>query len=92
MSSTYTVIFLIFEDPLLKIICLQLHGSEDARKQKDLFPVGKNNLEPYVIQLTDSTFALIRDSQSIFIDTKGNLLVKNAVKWSEIPKAIGKFF
>ncbi|XP_065215173.1 vam6/Vps39-like protein [Planococcus citri] len=59
----------------------------EKNKQQELFSTGRN-MEPNVIKLNDSTFALIKDSQSVFVETDGNLLVKNAVKWTEMPLAV----
>ncbi|XP_063228747.1 vam6/Vps39-like protein [Bacillus rossius redtenbacheri] len=58
---------------------LQLSGA-----QQDLFPTGKH-LEPSITKLSDDTFALGKDTQSIFMDTKGNPTQKYAVKWSDVP-------
>ncbi|KAJ8895019.1 hypothetical protein PR048_000328, partial [Dryococelus australis] len=58
---------------------LKLSGS-----QQDLFPTGKH-LEPSITKLSDETFALGKDMQSIFMDTKGNPTQKYAVKWSDVP-------
>lgn len=57
--------------------------------QTELFPAGKNS-EPIVIKFDDSTFALVKDSQSVFINIDGTLMSKNAVKWSEVPQALSK--
>ncbi|XP_067011579.1 vam6/Vps39-like protein [Anabrus simplex] len=50
---------------------------------QDLFPTGKQ--EPIITKLSDNTFALGKDSQSILMNTKGDPTHKYAIKWSEIP-------
>lgn len=73
-------------------ICIGFKGDYSllqvkSGEQTELFPSGKN-LEPIVIKVANSTFCLIRDYQSVFINTRGELLFKHAVKWSEIPIAL----
>lgn len=57
-------------------------------KAKELFPTGKSP-EPSITKLSDSSFALGKDSQSFIMDTKGELVQHNPVKWSDTPNAIG---
>ncbi|KAK7590664.1 hypothetical protein V9T40_002277 [Parthenolecanium corni] len=66
-------------------ILVKLDDKKDP--QTELFPAGKNS-EPIVIKFDDSTFALVKDSQSVFINIDGTLMSKNAVKWSEVPQAL----
>lgn len=42
------------------------------------------------MKFDDSSFALIKDSQSVFVNVDGTLMSKNAVKWSEVPQALSK--
>ncbi|XP_011695638.1 PREDICTED: vam6/Vps39-like protein [Wasmannia auropunctata] len=56
-------------------------------KPKELFPTGKSP-EPSVTKLSDSSFVLGKDSQSFIMDTKGELVQHNPVKWSDTPSAI----
>ncbi|RLU19122.1 hypothetical protein DMN91_009480 [Ooceraea biroi] len=56
-------------------------------KAKELFPTGKSP-EPNITKLSDSTFVLGKDSQSFIMDTKGELVQHNPVKWSDTPNAI----
>jgi hypothetical protein len=67
-------------------LLFQLSGT-----QLDLFPTGKNP-EPCITKLSDNTFALGKDTQSIFINTKGDPTQKYAVRWSEVPLAIGECY
>jgi hypothetical protein len=60
-------------------------------KQDDLFPTDKHP-EPSITKLSDNTFALGKDTQSIFMNTKGDPIQKYAVRWSEVPLAIGKCY
>lgn len=57
-------------------------------KPKELFPTGKSP-EPSITKLSDSSFVLGKDSQSFIMDTKGELVQHNPVKWSDTPNAIG---
>jgi len=57
-------------------------------KPKELFPTGKSP-EPSITKLSDSSFVLGKDSQSFIMDTKGELVQHNPVKWSDAPNAIG---
>ncbi|KAH0951330.1 hypothetical protein HN011_003413 [Eciton burchellii] len=56
-------------------------------KAKELFPTGKSP-EPNITKLSDSSFVLGKDSQSFIMDTKGELVQHNPVKWSDTPNAI----
>ncbi|XP_014482462.1 PREDICTED: vam6/Vps39-like protein isoform X1 [Dinoponera quadriceps] len=56
-------------------------------KAKELFPTGKSP-EPSVTKLSDSSFVLGKDSQSFIMDTKGELVQHNPVKWSDTPGVI----
>ncbi|KOC60066.1 Vam6/Vps39-like protein [Habropoda laboriosa] len=66
----------------LSYTILELNG-----KAKELFPTGKS-LEPSVTKLCDNSFVLGKDSQSFIMDTKGELIQHNPVKWSDTPSAI----
>lgn len=57
-------------------------------KPKELFPTGKSP-EPSITKLSDGSFVLGKDSQSFIMDTKGELVQHNPVKWSDTPNAIG---
>ncbi|XP_053974319.1 vam6/Vps39-like protein [Hylaeus volcanicus] len=56
-------------------------------KPKELFPTGKSP-EPSITKLSDDSFVLGKDSQSFVMDTKGELVQHNPVKWSDTPSAI----
>nr|XP_012223795.1 PREDICTED: vam6/Vps39-like protein [Linepithema humile] len=56
-------------------------------KPKELFPTGKSP-EPSITKLSDSSFVLGKDSQSFIMDTKGELVQHNSIKWSDTPNAI----
>ena len=56
-------------------------------KPKELFPTGKSP-EPSVTKLSDNSFVLGKDSQSFIMDTKGELIQHNPLKWSDTPSAI----
>ncbi|XP_011301039.1 vam6/Vps39-like protein [Fopius arisanus] len=55
-------------------------------KMKELFPTGKPP-KPSITKLSDSSFALGKDSQSIIMDTSGELIQHNPVKWTDSPSA-----
>ncbi|XP_012264302.2 vam6/Vps39-like protein [Athalia rosae] len=65
----------------LSYILLDLNGTT-----KELFPTGKSP-EPGITKLSDSSFALGKDSQSILMNTKGELVQHNSVKWADSPIA-----
>lgn len=56
-------------------------------KPKELFPTGKSP-EPSVTKLSDNSFVLGKDSQSFIMDTNGELIQNNPVKWSDPPSII----
>lgn len=58
-------------------------------KAKELFPTGKSP-EPSITKLSDNSFVLGKDSQSVIMDTNGELIQHNPVKWSDLPGALGK--
>lgn len=60
-------------------------------KAKELFPTGKSP-EPSITKLSDSSFVLGKDFQSFVMDTKGELVQHNPIKWSDAPSAIGKLY
>ncbi|KZC13482.1 PREDICTED: vam6/Vps39-like protein [Dufourea novaeangliae] len=66
----------------LSYTILDLNG-----KPKELFPTGKSP-EPSITKLSDASFLLGKDSQSFIMDTKGELIQHNSVKWSDTPSAI----
>ncbi|XP_046488344.1 vam6/Vps39-like protein isoform X1 [Neodiprion pinetum] len=65
----------------LSYILLDLDGTS-----KELFPSGKSP-EPGITKLSDTSFALGKDSQSILMNTKGELVQHNSVKWPDSPSA-----
>lgn len=60
-------------------------------KAKELFPTGKSP-EPSITKLTDNSFVLGKDSQSVVMDTNGELVQHNPIKWSDSPCALSKRF
>ncbi|XP_014212191.1 vam6/Vps39-like protein [Copidosoma floridanum] len=56
-------------------------------KSKELFPTGKSP-EPSISKISDSSFVLGKDSQSVIMDTKGELIQHNPIKWSDLPTAL----
>ncbi|KAF7989189.1 hypothetical protein HCN44_007719 [Aphidius gifuensis] len=53
-------------------------------KIKELFPTGKPP-KPSITKLSDNSFALGKDSQSIIMNTMGELIQHNPIKWSDSP-------
>ncbi|XP_034941831.1 vam6/Vps39-like protein [Chelonus insularis] len=56
------------------------------RKTKELFPTGKPP-KPSITKLSDNSFALGKDCQSIIMNTSGDLIQNNPIKWSDSPTA-----
>ncbi|XP_039293207.1 vam6/Vps39-like protein [Nilaparvata lugens] len=59
----------------------------EAAKTKELFPTGKSP-EPIITKLTDNTFALAKETQSVFMNYLGDPTVTYAIKWSQTPNAL----
>lgn len=57
-------------------------------KSKELFPTGKSP-EPSVTKLSSNSFLLGKDSHSFIMDTEGELIQHDPLKWSDTPSAIG---
>ena len=57
-------------------------------KTTELFPTGKS-LEPSITKISDTSFVLGKDSQSVVTNTSGKLIQHNPVKWSDFPSALG---
>ncbi|KAH0553998.1 vam6/Vps39-like protein [Cotesia glomerata] len=55
-------------------------------KTEELFPTGKPP-KPSITKLSNSSFALGKDSQSIIMNTTGDLIQHNPVKWTDSPTA-----
>ncbi|RZF37701.1 hypothetical protein LSTR_LSTR003112 [Laodelphax striatellus] len=56
----------------------------EAAKPKELFPTGKS-LEPIITKLTDNTFAVAKETQSVFMNYLGEPTVTYAIKWADTP-------
>ncbi|CAH1174241.1 unnamed protein product [Phaedon cochleariae] len=60
---------------------LQLDGT-----QTDLFPTSSTRSnEPCIVKVSDSTFALCRETQTVLVNTKGETERNKALRWSEVP-------
>lgn len=57
-------------------------------KTKELFPTGKSP-EPSITKISNDAFVLGKDSQSVVMDTNGELIQHNPIKWSDLPTALG---
>ncbi|KAL7299998.1 hypothetical protein TKK_0007311 [Trichogramma kaykai] len=55
-------------------------------KSKELFPTGKAP-EPSITRISDNTFVLGKDSQSLVVDTNGEMFQHHPVKWTDFPCA-----
>ncbi|CAB0045023.1 unnamed protein product [Trichogramma brassicae] len=55
-------------------------------KSKELFPTGKAP-EPSITRISDNTFVLGKDSQSLVVDTNGEMVQHHPVKWTDFPCA-----
>lgn len=58
-------------------------------KAKELFPTGKSP-DPSILKLSNDSFVLGKDSQSVIIETNGELIQRNPIKWLDFPAALGK--
>lgn len=66
------------------LLIFQLDG-----KQTDLFPTSSTRSnEPCIIRVSDSTFALCRETQTVLVNVKGETERNKALRWSEMPVAI----
>lgn len=59
-----------------------------TNQSQELFPVGRAP-EPSITKLGGDVFALGKDTQCIFINKNGDPTLKYAVKWPEVPVALG---
>lgn len=59
-------------------------------KVKELFYTGKSH-EPRITKLSENSFVLSRDLQSVVMDTNGELIHHRSVKWSDLPRTAGKY-
>ncbi|VEN61538.1 unnamed protein product, partial [Callosobruchus maculatus] len=55
-------------------------------KYTDLFPTSSTrSSEPCITKVSQTTFALCRESQSVIVNVKGETERNKALRWSEIP-------
>uniref|UniRef100_A0A1B6MRH7 CNH domain-containing protein n=1 Tax=Graphocephala atropunctata TaxID=36148 RepID=A0A1B6MRH7_9HEMI len=70
-------------------ICVGFKGEYSLvyldKNQKDLFPTGPKHQEPSVTKVSEDTFVLGKDTQSVLMNTAGDAVFNLAVKWSEVP-------
>ncbi|XP_072391352.1 vam6/Vps39-like protein [Diabrotica undecimpunctata] len=60
---------------------LELNG-----KQSSLFPTSSTRLnEPCMTRVSDTTFALCRETQTVLVNVKGETERNKALRWSDIP-------
>ncbi|XP_060532136.1 vam6/Vps39-like protein [Cylas formicarius] len=58
-------------------------------KQTDLFPLSSSkSIEPCIIKVTDNTFALCRDNQTVLVNTEGKTERNQALRWSDTATAL----
>uniref|UniRef100_A0A6P7FL48 Vam6/Vps39-like protein n=1 Tax=Diabrotica virgifera virgifera TaxID=50390 RepID=A0A6P7FL48_DIAVI len=63
---------------------LQLNG-----KQSSLFPTSSTRLnEPCMTRVSDTTFALCRETQTVLVNVKGETERNKALRWSDIPMTL----
>ncbi|KAG5897551.1 hypothetical protein JTB14_007267 [Gonioctena quinquepunctata] len=71
-------------------ICVGYRGEyallELDGKQKDLFPTSSTRSnEPCIIRVSDTTFALCRETQTVLVNVKGETERNKALRWSDVP-------
>lgn len=55
-------------------------------KQTDLFPTSSTRSnEPCIIRVSDTTFALCRESQTVLVNVMGETERNKALRWSDVP-------
>lgn len=55
-------------------------------KQTDLFPTSSTRSnEPCIIRVSDTTFALCRETQTVLVNVMGETERNKALRWSDVP-------
>lgn len=69
------------------MLLLQLTG-----EPKELFPTSSNkSSEPCIVKLSENIMALGRENHSVLVNTEGNAENTKAIKWSDVPTALGLY-
>lgn len=76
-----------------EVICLGYRGEyalfELNGKKKDLFPTSSTRSnEPCIARVSETTFALCRDNQTILVNVNGETERNKALKWSDAPVSL----
>nr|XP_023015227.1 vam6/Vps39-like protein isoform X1 [Leptinotarsa decemlineata] len=71
-------------------ICVGYRGEyallELDGKHTDLFPTSSTrSSEPCLIRVSDTTFALCRENQTVIVNVKGETEMNKALRWSDVP-------
>ncbi|KAJ8942577.1 hypothetical protein NQ318_010385 [Aromia moschata] len=72
-------------------ICVGFRGEYALFKlngeQKDLFPTSSStrSSDPCIVRVSDMTFALCRESQTVLVNVKGETERNKALRWSDVP-------
>ncbi|CAG9858629.1 unnamed protein product [Phyllotreta striolata] len=71
-------------------ICIGFKGEyallELGGKQTDLFPTSSTRSnEPCMVKVSDTTFALCRESQTVLVNVNGETERNKALRWSDVP-------
>lgn len=71
---------------MANLIYFQLNG-----KEKELFPTSSSrSSEPCITKISDTTFALGRECQTVLVNTKGDAETNKVLKWNTQPTVMGK--
>lgn len=58
-------------------------------KHSELFPTsGSRSSEPCMVKVSEKAYALCRDSQTVFVNVKGETEITTALRWSDVPLAL----
>ncbi|XP_017772683.1 PREDICTED: vam6/Vps39-like protein isoform X2 [Nicrophorus vespilloides] len=65
-------------------ICYELNG-----KPKPLFPTSSNRTtDPCIVKYSETTFALLREDQTVLVNDQGDAEITKLIKWSDVPISI----
>ncbi|XP_022914524.1 vam6/Vps39-like protein [Onthophagus taurus] len=66
--------------------CLYTLNSKD--KPQDLFTTGSRSTEPCLVKITENTFAVGRENQTVVVNDHGSAATSKVLKWSDTPTGL----
>ncbi|KAK4886156.1 hypothetical protein RN001_002427 [Aquatica leii] len=74
-------------------LCVGFRGEyslfELSGKKQDLFPTSSSkSIDPCIMKISDTIFALGRETQTVLVNVKGDAEKAKALRWSDIPIAL----